>query len=105
MGRAKSRHADKMTDEYTRPPLMPADTPDYMAPAWIGCIHWAIGDADILAAFRAETGNTWTPARNGLDMMIDQATVVDRKFIEQFIQWVNINIWGSIHGNNDEEGE
>jgi hypothetical protein len=78
--------------------LMPADTPAYMAPAWLGCMHWAIGDADVIQAFRDETGNYWTPAKNNLDAMIDQATNADRAFVEAFIRWANVNVWGPIDG-------
>lgn len=64
-----------MTD---RPSLMPADTPDYMAPAWASCMQWAIGEPDILAAYRAETGDRWEPGKTGLDRMIDKACGADR---------------------------
>ena len=76
--------------------LRPADTPAYMTPAWLGCIRWALIDPDIVAAFRADTGNTWTPARTPIDAMVDKATGADRDFIEQFIRWTNINVWGSL---------
>lgn len=73
---------------------MPADTPEYMRPAWIGCLHWALGNDEIIAAFRAETGNRWTPGRTGIDRMIDEATGADRKFFEDFVAWFNCSIWG-----------
>jgi hypothetical protein len=74
--------------------LRPVDTPEYMTPAWLGCIHWAIGTPEIVDAFRRESGMAWTPARNGLDRMIDEATGVEKRFIEAFIEWANANIWG-----------
>jgi hypothetical protein len=76
--------------------LKPNDTPDYMLPAWIGCISWAISEPEVVAAFRQETGNQWTPGRSPLERMIDQSTGVDRNFIEAFIRWVNVTIWGPV---------
>lgn len=81
--------------------LRPADTPEHMTPAWIGCISWALGTPEIVAAFRADTGNRWTPGRSGFEQMIDKATGVDRDFIEAFIRWVNVNVWGPIDGVPD----
>lgn len=78
--------------------LKPADTPDYMIPMWIACVHWAAGEPGILERFRAETGSAWQPARNGLEQMIDQATGSEWGFVEAFTKWVNVNIWGPIDG-------
>ena len=83
----------------SRPSLMPADTPDYMADAWSSAMHWAAGNADIVQAFRRDTGNAWTPGTTPLDAMIDTATGADQVFAEAFIQWANVNIWGPIDGN------
>jgi hypothetical protein len=82
--------------------LMPADTPRYMLPAWLGCISFAISNDECMKAFRVETGNRWTPGRSGIERMIDEATGIDRAFIEEFIGWVNVNIWGPIDGPSDE---
>lgn len=76
--------------------LKPADTPDYMIDAWLGCVVWAISNEETLALFRTETGNRWYPGRSGLDRMIDQATDSDWKFIEAFVLWVNTEIWGPL---------
>lgn len=78
--------------------LRPADTPEYMTGIWVACIHWAIGEPEIVAAFRQETGMHWTPGHSGLERMIDEATGADRHFIEAFIRWVNVEIWGPIDG-------
>lgn len=78
--------------------LRPADTPAYMTDAWVACLVWAIGQDDILAKFRSDTGNQWTPPRDGLSKMIDAATGADVAFLTQFIQWANVNIWGPING-------
>jgi hypothetical protein len=81
-----------------RHPLMPADTPDYMTDAWASCMSWAIGEPEIVGAFRADTGNKWRPAQSGLDAMIDKATGADKAFVEAFIRWANDNVWGPIDG-------
>jgi hypothetical protein len=78
--------------------LMPADTPDYMAQAWIDCLMWALGEPEIVAAFCAATGNQWTPARHPLEMMIDAATGADAEFIRAFILWANVEVWGPMDG-------
>jgi hypothetical protein len=76
--------------------LRPPDLPDSMVDAWLGCISWAVGNAEVVEAFRADTGVQWRPGRTGLERMIDEATGADRKFIEAFIVWVNENLWGSL---------
>lgn len=86
-----------------RPRLMPLTTPDYMAPAWAGCLHWAIGCDEIREAFFEQTGCRWSPPRNGLDRMIDEATGADRAFIEKFVGWFNENVWGDMDHDAEEE--
>lgn len=81
--------------------LRPADTPEYMTPMWIGCIHWAISTPDVVEAFRRETGNRWEPGRTTFERMIDEATGVDRDFLKAFIRWVNVEIWGPMDGGED----
>ena len=85
-----------MTD---RPNGMPADTPDYMAPAWVSCMSWAIGHKEIRAEFEAETGNRWVPPKNGLDKMIDAATGNGGAYVAAFIEWANAKIWGAMDGD------
>ena len=74
--------------------LRPNDTPDYMTPAWLGCLRWALSEPEIVAQFREETGNQWTPGRTPIESMIDDATGVAHDFIVSFIVWFNINVWG-----------
>jgi len=76
--------------------LRPADTPEYMTDAWLSCIHWAISEPEIVAAFRRDTGNRWKPPVCGIDRLVDDATGTDRAFIESFIKWANVNVWGPI---------
>jgi hypothetical protein len=77
--------------------LRPADTPEHMTPAWLGCIHWALGNEEIVSAFRADTGMRWRPATTPFDRMIDQAVGAERQFLEAFIRWVNVNVWGPVN--------
>jgi hypothetical protein len=74
--------------------IMPPDTPDYMRGAWLGALHYAIGQPDILAQFYKDTGNRWTPGHTALDHMIDEAYGADRRFLVEFIAWFNVNVWG-----------
>jgi len=76
----------------------PADTPDYMHGAWAAALSAALGQPEILAQFRADTGNNWKPARSGINRMIDEATGADRTFVEQFVAWFNENVWGPMEG-------
>lgn len=72
----------------------PEDTPEYMWPAWGSCLHAALGHHETLAAFRAATGNTWSPDVTAIEKMIDQGTGADRAFLEAFVTWFNENVWG-----------
>jgi hypothetical protein len=84
-----------------RPELMPADTPDYMIPAWIGCMHWAIGEPNIPGAYREQTGDKWEPGRTGIDRAIDEACGADKAFAERFIRWANAHVWGPLDGDGE----
>lgn len=76
-------------------PIRPPDsTPEYMYDAWYSCVHWALGEPEIMAAFRQDTGIMWEPGKTGIEKMIDRATGADRKFVVSFVAWVNENIWG-----------
>lgn len=78
--------------------LMPEDTPDYMLPAWIGCIHWAISEPDVIHAFEAETGMRYAPPKSAIDHAVDQASGYSEGFIRRLIEWVNVNVWGPMDG-------
>lgn len=77
-----------------RPEGMPADTPDYMAPAWVSFITWALGNADVRAQFEAETGNRYSAPKDALAAMMDEATGYGRSYVEAFIPWANERLWG-----------
>ena len=74
--------------------LMPADTPDYMFPAWLGCMEFALGEASIRACFEKDTGLKWRPPENGLDAAIDKATGYGENYVARFIEWANVNVLG-----------
>jgi len=71
---------------------IPPDKPQ--AIAWVSCLRWALGNEDVLAQFRQDTGTRWVPGKGALDRMIDEATGADRAFIEAFAEWFNSNVWG-----------
>ena len=62
--------------------------------AWADCLRWAVSDPDVLAAFRAATGNQWTPGASPLDRMIDEASGAEAAFVRAFVVWHNETIWG-----------
>lgn len=74
----------------------PKDTPEYMRSAWASALHVAIGQPEILQAFRDETGNKRSPGKIVLDRAIDEACGADRDFTKAFVVWFNERIWGSI---------
>jgi hypothetical protein len=56
----------------------------YMFPAYVGFLSFALGNAEIVAQFRASTGNLWKPGRNPLEHMIDEATGAELMFLQAF---------------------
>jgi hypothetical protein len=70
-----------------RPWRMPDDTPEHLAPAWVGCVSSAFGDTDIFEQFRAAAYDNWRPEKTG------SAHVIDDAFVRGFIDWVNSNMW------------
>jgi len=83
---------------------LPQDTPEYMAPAYYSCLQWAIGEVGILAAFSADTGKSFSPARTGMDKLIDDAIGFDpgEDFLRAFVPWFNEKVWGPIDGPGEE---
>jgi hypothetical protein len=71
---------------------MPVDP--IMQAAWIGSVRYALGQADIIAAFRKDTGEMWEIANSSIECMIDEATGADRDFLRKFVIWHNENLWG-----------
>jgi hypothetical protein len=58
------------------PDLITKHLPDdlIMTPAWVDCLRWSIGESEILAEFRADTGCDFIPRLTSIDWMIDEAT-------------------------------
>lgn len=77
----------------TRHRLMPSDTPDYMADAWLGCVVYAAGNPGMLARFQNDTGI------NSAEMIAAMAADTDKPIIEAFVGWVNSTLWGPIDGD------
>lgn len=65
-----------------------------MAGAWAACLAYTITRTDALAQFEADTGKKFTPATNGIEKAIDEATGYEKEYIESFIDWFNENVWG-----------
>jgi len=78
--------------------LRPKDTPEYVTPAWLGSIRFALGKPEIMQAFTEDTGVAWVPARSPIDKLIDEATGADVNFLKAFIRWHNKHVWGP-YGN------
>src|SRR5947208_188021 len=76
--------------------LMPEDP--IMAGAWVGSLRYALGRADVRAAFRADTGIARAPGKTPVDRMIDEATGADFAFVKAFARWHSQNIRGEEAG-------
>lgn len=79
---------------------LPTNTPEYMAPAYYGCLHWAIGSEDVRKKFEEATGSIF-PAlpRTGIEAMVDKACGIDREkelkdYIGKFKAWHDEFVWG-----------
>lgn len=51
----------------------------YMLPAFLGCVRWALGNDDIVASFRKETGGNLS---------------ADFDSMQRFSNWVAENVFG-----------
>lgn len=72
-------------------------TDPLMAFAWRECLLWAVSDEELVAAFRAATGNAYRPPRNNLEAMVDAATGnTFERFVAEFVPWFNANVWGDL---------
>lgn len=67
-----------------------------MLEAWLGCVHWAIGQPEIRDAFRRQEGRDLSVLLNRAPMaqMIDEATGRDREILISFCDWVTVHFWG-----------
>ena len=73
---------------------MPKDV--LMQQTWMDCLHWALGEPEIVARFKEETGRNWSPATTPAEKLIDEATGAGRAFVEAFVPWFNANVWGEV---------
>lgn len=78
--------------------LMPADTPCYMADAWLSAIDFTLGNPEAVSAFRLETGFNWKPGSNPIERAIDEVAEMPEHFLRAFIPWFNVHVWGPIDG-------
>jgi hypothetical protein len=91
--------------DYQTELLALAPSKELMRGPWVSCLRWALGNADVMANYRAATGDEWTPGRFPIERIIDSATGRDGAFIVDFARWMNANIWGEVDGragNGDE---
>lgn len=67
-----------------------------MVDAWVGLLHFAIGEPEVRAQFKAETGHDLDSLAMvaGIDRLVNQATGRDREIIVAFCDWVTVNLWG-----------
>ncbi|MFM7851281.1 MAG: hypothetical protein ACKO96_05020 [Flammeovirgaceae bacterium] len=76
--------------------LKPNDTPDYLIPAWLGCISWAVSTKEITDAFYAESNLPPLAQLGTFASEIDKACGLHESTLKAFIEWVNINYWGDL---------
>lgn len=67
----------------------------YMLPAYLGFLHSALGDAAMLAQYRQQTGDEWTPGKTSLDRLIDKATGANLAFLQRFSDWCEREHFGT----------
>ena len=75
-------------------PYLPRDV--LMVGSWFSCLQASMQQPEVLHAFRAETGCTYTPAVTPIDRMIDEATGRDKAYLLTFLAWFNVNVWGGL---------
>jgi hypothetical protein len=76
--------------------LSPSD--DSMLSAWLGCLHWALGEQEVRGAFYKASGLRWEPPRSPIERMVDEATGADGEYLVAFAVFVNREIWGEVAG-------
>jgi hypothetical protein len=98
----RSRSMQTPSDDKPNPfdGIMPTNPLE--AAAWCGCLSWAIGKPEVIAAYRAETGDNWEPGNSGIERIIDTATGRDVAFLRSFAEWMTKNVWGE-DGEGDTE--
>jgi hypothetical protein len=77
--------------------LRPADTPAFMAPAWLGCISYALAQPEIWAAFIADTGTRLGAAPTAAAGLTSE----QQRVITAFVLWANVRVWGPLDGRRE----
>jgi hypothetical protein len=62
---------------------------------FMGCVRWALGEKRVMAEYRKQTGDAFSPATTAEARMIDQATGADIAFLQRFSDWVEENLFGT----------
>ena len=88
-----------MSDDIDPPNFAPTDP--LMFQAWADCLHWAIGEPDIVRRFEKETGLRWTPPSSFLDNAINDAVGAASVYMKAFAPWFNTNVWGELGGDHE----
>lgn len=72
-----------------------------VAAAYIGCLKWAISNADVRSAFNIETGIDIGSLINDspLEQMIDDASGRTQENLARFADFVTDRIWGTDDGS------
>lgn len=84
---------------------LPDGTPEFMAGAYFGCLHWAIGKEEFRQQFEAESGLTAPQLpRNAMEAMVDKACGRELQkeltaYFNSFKEWHDKNIWGEVDEN------
>ena len=75
-------------------PYLPRDV--LMVGPWFSCLQVSMRQPEVMQAFRAETGCTYTLPTSPIEQMIDQSTFHEKTFLATFAQWFNVNVWGDL---------
>lgn len=69
---------------------------DIAIPAWLGLLHYSIGNKDLVERFMNETGIDIEQigSARGINAMIDECTGRTRDVFVQFCDWVTVTLWG-----------
>ena len=64
---------------------------------WYGMLRTALVDKGlgIVERFERETGLKMpSKPRSGIETLVDEATGVHREWVDKFVDWFNVNVWG-----------
>ena len=79
---------------------LPEGTPEYMAPAYYGCLNWAIGEEYCRKQFEEDTQTqALLLPRSPIELMVDRACGIDRSqdaldYFNKFKKWHDEFVWG-----------